>query len=66
MNMIIDSHAHVMLPTEQQLALMAQAGVEKTVLFATTPHPEKAVDLESFAKEIETATPYWSGRWWNW
>lgn len=46
--MIIDSHAHVILPVEQQLALMESAGVERTVLFSTRVHPEQAADLEAF------------------
>ncbi len=50
--MVIDSHAHVMEPVEKQLLLMEQAGVSKTILFATTPHPEKATDLMAFEKEI--------------
>lgn len=50
--MIIDSHAHVMLPTEKQILLMEEAGVDKTILFCTTPHPEKANDLKSLEKEL--------------
>lgn len=37
--MIIDSHAHVMLPTEKQLSMMKEAKIDKTILFSTTPHP---------------------------
>jgi uncharacterized protein len=59
--MIIDSHAHVMAPTEKQLSLMEQAGVDKTILFATTPHPEKAVDLPTFEKEIRLLGDILSG-----
>ncbi len=50
--MIIDSHAHVMEPTEKQLSWMEEAGVDKTILFSTSIHPEKAVDLVSFEQEI--------------
>ncbi|WML32998.1 amidohydrolase family protein [Clostridium sp. OS1-26] len=50
--MIIDSHAHVILPTEKQLLMMEEAGVDKTILFSTTPHPEKAHDLKSLEKEL--------------
>ncbi len=49
--MIIDSHAHVILPTEKQLAAMAEAEVDRTVLFVTTPHPELAADGDAFAAE---------------
>lgn len=50
--MIIDSHAHVILPTEKQILIMDEAGVDKTILFSTTPHPEKANDLKSLEKEL--------------
>ncbi|MDT8716889.1 amidohydrolase family protein [Clostridium sp. 19966] len=50
--MIIDSHAHVMLPTEKQLLMMEEAGVDKTILFTTSIHPEKAEDLKALEKEI--------------
>jgi predicted TIM-barrel fold metal-dependent hydrolase len=50
--MIIDSHAHVMLPIEKQILTMEEAGVDKTILFSTTPHPEKANDLKSLEKEL--------------
>lgn len=59
--MIIDSHAHVMEPTEKQLLLMEQAAIDKTILFATTPHPEKAVDLATFEKEINLLLNILSG-----
>lgn len=39
--MIIDSHEHMMLPTEMQLQMMDAAGIDKTILFCTAPHPEK-------------------------
>ncbi|KZL90574.1 amidohydrolase family protein [Clostridium magnum] len=50
--MIIDSHAHVILPTEKQILLMEEAGVDKTILFCTTPPPERADDLKSLEKEL--------------
>lgn len=50
--MIIDGHAHVILPVEQQLALMESAGVERTALFMTRVHPEQAADLDAFEKEM--------------
>lgn len=40
--MIIDSHEHVMLPTTTQIAKLNEAGVDKAILFTTTPHVEKA------------------------
>ena len=43
--MIIDSHEHVMFSTKIQLDKMEAAGVEKTILFCSAPHPEKANNL---------------------
>ncbi|AZV56150.1 amidohydrolase family protein [Clostridium sp. AWRP] len=40
--MIIDSHEHVMLPTEKQIKIMDEAKVDLTILFATSIHPEDA------------------------
>ena len=54
--MIIDSHAHVMLPVEKQIFMMEEASIDKTILFSTTPHPEKASDMESFEKEMGVLT----------
>lgn len=50
--MIIDSHAHVILPTEKQILMMEKSGVDKTILFSTTPHPENAEDIKSLEKEL--------------
>jgi len=54
--MIIDSHAHVMLPLEKQLLMMEEASVDKTILFSTTPHIEKAYDMESLENEMQVLT----------
>lgn len=48
--MIIDSHEHIMLPTEMQLKMMDEARIDKTILFCTAPHPEQAASIT----EIET------------
>lgn len=50
--MIIDSHAHVMFPTEKQISIMEEAKIDKTILFSTTPHPERAHDLNSLESEL--------------
>lgn len=60
--MIIDSHQHVIIPTEKQLALMSEAGVEKTILFSTSVHPEAANDLDSFEKEMGILNEIISGK----
>lgn len=50
--MIIDSHEHLMLPTEMQIKKLEKAGVDKAILFCTAPHPEKASTLEELKKEM--------------
>lgn len=50
--MIVDSHEHIMLPTEKQIKMMDEAGVDKTVLFCSAPHPEKAVSLDGMEAEM--------------
>ena len=60
--MIIDAHAHVHDPVETHLALLDEAGVDRGVLFATRPHPERATDLESLRKEMSALDAALSGR----
>ncbi|BBM56507.1 hydrolase [Leptotrichia trevisanii] len=50
--MIIDSHEYLMLPTELQIEKMDKAGVDKAILFTTTPHPEKAKILDEFKNKM--------------
>jgi uncharacterized protein len=50
--MIIDGHAHVILPVERHLALMDAAGVDRTILFGTRIHPERANNLDELEKEL--------------
>ena len=50
--MVIDSHEHIMFPTKMQLDKMDEAGVDKTVLFCTAPHPEKAGTLNEIEAEM--------------
>lgn len=51
--MIIDSHEHIMFPAEMQLDKMDAAGVDKTILFCTAPHPEKADTLSELELEMD-------------
>ncbi|MDO5548659.1 MAG: TatD family hydrolase [Eubacteriales bacterium] len=62
--MIIDSHEHVMLPTASQIQKMDDAGVDKTILFPTTPHVEKAADgtLDAMEREMQVLYRLLSGR----
>lgn len=50
--MIIDSHEHIMLPTDTQLKKMKEAGVDKTILFCSAPHPERANTLSELKQEM--------------
>ncbi len=59
--MIIDSHQHVMLPSELQLQKMKEAGIDKSILFCTTPHPEKACNLEELKQEMSKLSSILSG-----
>ncbi|MEV5506921.1 amidohydrolase family protein [Streptomyces orinoci] len=60
--MIIDAHSHVHDPVESHLALLDEAGVDKAVLFATRPHPERAVDLASLRREMGVLAKAMGGR----
>lgn len=51
--MIIDSHQHLMLPTELQIKKLEEAGVDKAILFCTTPHPEQARTLTEYKAQLE-------------
>jgi len=50
--MIIDSHEHIILPVENQVKKLEQAGVDKAILFSTTPHPEKVHNYEELKEEM--------------
>ena len=50
--MVIDSHEHIMFPIKMQLDKMDAAGVDKTILFCTAPHPEKADTLNELEAEM--------------
>lgn len=50
--MIIDSHEHLLLPIESQVKKLEEAGVDKAILFCTTPHPEKCKTLTELKNEM--------------
>lgn len=60
--MIIDSHAHVILPVKKHISLMDEAGVDKTILFSTSIHPEVTNSLGEFEKELNKLYEIISGR----
>lgn len=61
--MIVDSHQHVMLPTSMQIKEMDEAGVDKAILFTTTPHVERAASatLEAIGAEMQVLYQLLSG-----
>lgn len=59
--MIIDSHEHLMFPTTYQIKELEKAGVDKAILFCTTPHPERANNLEELCKEMNSLYQILSG-----
>lgn len=60
--MIIDSHAHVIFPVEKHIELMDEAGVDKTILFSTSMHPEVTKTLDEFEKELNKLYEIISGQ----
>jgi predicted TIM-barrel fold metal-dependent hydrolase len=59
---IIDAHSHVHDPVEPHLELLAEAGVDRAVLFSTRPHPERAGDLASLRREMAVLEKALGGR----
>lgn len=52
--MIIDAHSHVHDPVRDHVTLMRDADVDRAVLFATRPHPERADSLSDLRSEFES------------
>lgn len=52
--MIVDSHEHIMFPAQMQLEKLDDAGVDKAILFCSTPHPEKAATLAELEEEMNS------------
>ncbi|MET7568932.1 amidohydrolase family protein [Streptomyces sp. NPDC005492] len=50
--MILDAHSHVHGPLDAHLLALDEAGVDRTVLFPTRAHPERATDLDSLQYEM--------------
>lgn len=60
--MIIDGHSHVTLPLEEHIDQMDRYGVDRTVLFSTSIHPEAAVAVEDIRSEMAALGDILSGR----
>lgn len=52
--MIVDSHSHVVFPVEKHIEIMTNEGIDKTVLFSTVVHPEKATNYKEYKQELST------------
>lgn len=59
--MIIDSHEHIFLDLNMQLELMKKGGIDKTILFSTTIHPENAHNAPELESEMNKLTKILSG-----
>lgn len=60
--MIIDAHSHVHDPVRDHIALLDEAGVDRAVLFASRPHPERATDPAGFRAELGLLNQALSGQ----
>ncbi|MEW1635465.1 amidohydrolase family protein [Streptomyces sp. NPDC093801] len=60
--MIIDAHSHVHDPVGTHVGLLDEAGVDRAVLFATRPHPERAADLAALRREMAVLDEAIGGR----
>ncbi|WP_285592030.1 amidohydrolase family protein [Actinomycetospora sp. NBRC 106378] len=58
---VIDSHQHVMLPVQDQIDALDEAGIDKAVLIIARPHPERASDLAGFQREMAVLSRATSG-----
>lgn len=59
--MIIDSHEHIMFSVKMQLDKMNEAGVDRAVLFCTSPHPERAASLKELEAEMDSLNQILTG-----
>ena len=60
--MIIDGHSHVVLPVEKHISLMDEASIDKTILFSTPIHPEKAADMAHLKSEMSVLNEIITGK----
>lgn len=61
--MVIDSHAHVMLPSSLQIEKLDEAQIDRTVLFSTIPYVERAEapTLDAIQREMSVLQRLLSG-----
>jgi predicted TIM-barrel fold metal-dependent hydrolase len=59
---ILDAHSHVHDSVDSHVALLDEAGVDRTIVFGTRPHPERATDVASLRRELSVLADTVSGR----
>ena len=60
--MIIDGHSHVIIPTERHIRLMDDNGIDKTILFSTSVHPENVSNANELKVEMQKLNDIISGK----
>jgi hypothetical protein len=60
--MIVDGHSHVTLPIEDHIVLMDESGIDKTVLFSTTFHPELAQNAQEVKEKMQYLNDLLTGK----
>lgn len=60
--MVIDGHSHVTLPIQEHIRAMNEAGIDKTVLFSTTFHPETAKNFAEIKTSMEFLNDLLAGK----
>lgn len=60
--MIIDGHSHLTLPIQEHIRTMDAVGIDKTVLFSTTFHPETAKSFAEVKSSMEFLNDLLAGK----
>lgn len=60
--MMIDGHSHVTLPIQEHIKAMDAAGIDKTVLFSTTFHPETSANFAEVKASMEFLSDLLAGK----
>jgi len=60
--MTIDGHSHVTLPVREHIKEMDAVGIDKTVLFSTTFHPEKSTNFAEIKTSMEFLSDLLAGK----
>lgn len=60
--MMIDGHSHLTFPVEEHIRTMDRVGIDKTVLFSTTFHPEAARNAKEAKESMRYLSDLLSGK----